>query len=30
MPRLSTLVGTLTAETAFTVLAIARALKARG
>src|SRR5271168_1875443 len=30
MPRLSTLVGTLTAETAFTVLAIARALKAKG
>jgi hypothetical protein len=30
MPRLSALVGNLTAETAFTVLAIARALKARG
>jgi aspartate aminotransferase len=30
MPRLSSLVGTLTAETAFTVLAIARALKAQG
>jgi aspartate aminotransferase len=30
MPRLSFLVGNLTAETAFTVLAIARALKAQG
>ncbi len=30
MPRLSALVGNLTAETAFTVLAIARALKAQG
>ena len=30
MPRLSHLVGNLTAETAFTVLAIARALKAQG
>ena len=30
MPRLSTLVRNLTAETAFTVLAMARALKARG
>ncbi len=30
MPRLSSLVGKLTAETAFTVLAIARALKAQG
>ena len=30
MPRLSSLVGNLTAETAFTVLAIARALKAQG
>ena len=30
MPRLSTLAGSLTAETAFTVLAQARALKARG
>jgi aspartate aminotransferase len=30
MPRLSALAGTLTAETAFTVLAAARGLKARG
>ena len=30
MPRLSSLVGNLTAESAFTVLAIARALKAQG
>src|SRR5919107_86380 len=30
MPRLSTLASQLTAETAFTVLAVARALKARG
>ena len=30
MPRLSSLAGNLTAETAFTVLAIARALKAKG
>src|SRR4051794_1295901 len=30
MPRLSALAGNLKAETAFTVLAIARALKARG
>jgi aspartate aminotransferase len=30
MPRLSSLVQGLAAETAFTVLAVARALKARG
>src|SRR5438309_10298759 len=30
MPRLSSLARNLTAETAFTVLALARALKARG